>query len=84
MVEGRSNRKWADEAEAETLLTGLLGDDAYKKKLLTAPAAEKALGKEKKAEIQALIVKPQGKPVLVPDDDKRPPMVLGVTEADFD
>jgi hypothetical protein len=84
MVEGRSNRKWADEAEAEKLLTGLLGDDAYKKKLLTAPAAEKALGKEKKAEIQALIVKPQGKPVLVPDDDKRPPMVLGVTAADFD
>jgi hypothetical protein len=85
MVEGRSNRKWADEAKAEKMLVKLLGKDkAYKKKLLTAPAAEKALGKEKKAEIKDLIVKPEGKPVLVPEEDKRPPMVLGVTAADFE
>jgi hypothetical protein len=84
MVEGRSNRKWADENEAEKMLVKLLGKDkAYKKKLLTAPAAEKALGKEKKAEIKDLIVKPEGKPVLVPEEDKRPPMVLGVTADDF-
>jgi hypothetical protein len=84
MVEGRSNRKWADEAKAEKMLVKLLGKDkAYKKKLLTAPAAEKALGKEKKAEIKDLIVKPEGKPVLVPEEDKRPPMVLGVTADDF-
>ena len=84
VVAGRSNRKWADEKEAEKLLKKLLGQKAYSKKLLTAPAAEKALGKEKKKEIQNLIVKPEGKPVLVPDDDERPPMTLGVTAADFD
>ena len=85
MVEGRSNRKWADPAAAEKKLRRLLGArNAYSKKLLSAAQAEKALGKEGKGKIQALIVKPQGKPVLVSDDDKRPPMRLGVTAADFD
>jgi hypothetical protein len=85
MVEGRSNRKWADEKEAEKLLRKLLGaEDAYNKKLLTAPQAEKALGKEDKGKIRDLIVKPAGKPVLVNIEDKRPPMQLGVTSADFD
>lgn len=84
VVAGRSNRKWSDEKEAEKILYKMIGDDAYKKKLLTAPAAEKALGKEKKKAIQALIVKPEGKPTLVSEDDKRPPMQLGVTAADFD
>jgi len=83
IVAGRSNRKWSDDAEAATLLKKLLGDKAYVKKLLTAPAAEKALGKEKKAEIQALIVKPDGKAVLVPEDDKRPALSV-VTAEDFD
>jgi hypothetical protein len=84
MVEGRSNRKWADEDKAEKLLRKLLGaEDAYKKKLLTAPAAEKALGKEDKYRIKDLIVKPEGKPTLVPEEDKRPALV-GITADDFD
>ena len=83
MVEGRSNRKWADEAYAANFLTGLLGERAYTKKLLTAPAAEKALGKEGKEKIQSLITKPEGKGVLVPEGDKRPALV-GITAADFD
>lgn len=83
MVEGRSNRRWADEAEAENLLKKLLGDKAFVKKLLTAPAAEKVLGKEGKKKIQDLIIKPTGSPVLVPDDDKRAP-IQTVTPLDFD
>ena len=83
MVAGRSNRKWGDDVEAERVLRRYLGEDAYVKKLLTAPAAEKVLGKEKKAEIQDLIVKPEGAPVLVPEDDKRPPLQLGITAEDF-
>ena len=84
MVEGRSNRKWADEAYAANFLTGLLGERAYTKKLLTAPAAEKALGKEGKEKIQSLITKPEGKGVLVPEGDKRPALPLGITADDFD
>ena len=83
MVAGRSNRKWADDGDAAKTLTTLLGEDAYVKKLLTAPAAEKLLGKEGKKQIQSMIVKPEGKPVLVPEGDKRPALV-GITADDFD
>jgi len=83
IVAGRSNRKWSDEKEAATLLKKLLGDKAYVKKLLTAPAAEKALGKEDKKKIQELIVKPEGKAVLVPEADKRLAL-SAVTADDFD
>jgi len=83
IVAGRSNRKWSDEKEAATLLKKLLGEEAYVKKLLTAPAAEKALGKEDKYRIQELIVKPEGKAVLVPEADKRPAL-SAVTAEDFD
>jgi len=83
MVAGRSNRKWADDGKAASILTTLLGEEAYVKKLLTAPAAEKALGKEGKKQIQSMIVKPEGKPVLVPEGDKRPALV-GITADDFD
>jgi len=83
MVEGRSNRKWSNDLEAEKVLRSYLGEDAYVKKLLTAPAAEKALGKEDAKLIQELIVKPEGKAVLVPEGDKRPALV-GITADDFD
>jgi len=83
MVAGRSNRKWADDGDAAKTLTTLLGEDAYVKKLLTAPAAEKALGKDGKKKIQSMIVKPEGKPTLVPEEDKRPALV-GITADDFD
>jgi len=84
MVEGRSNRKWSNDLEAEKVLRSYLGEDAYVKKLLTAPAAEKALGKEDAKLIQELIIKPEGKAVLVPEGDKRPALTLGITADDFD
>lgn len=85
LVEGRSNRRWTDEAEAERKLTELLGDEAYHPaKLLTAPQAEKALGKKQAGEIADLIVKPKGKPALVPESDKRPQLEPEVTVDDFD
>ncbi len=45
LVDGRANRKWADEEKAEQLLSGLLGDDAHNRKLLSVAQAEKALKK---------------------------------------
>ena len=82
LVEGRSVRKWADESEAAETLTNLLGEQAYEKKILTPAKAEKALGKAKKAEIESLIIKPQGAPTLAPESDKRP--ALNISEKDFD
>lgn len=82
LVAGRSLRQWSDEGEAETVLLELIGDAAHERKLLSPSKAEKALGKKRAGDIQPLIVKPEGKPVLVADSDKRPP--LGATPEDFD
>ena len=82
LVEGRSNRKWADEREAEAKLIRLLNDKAFAPAKLISPAqAEKALGKKRAGEIGDLIVKPHGAPTLAPESDKRP--AIGVSEEDF-
>ena len=47
-------------------------DDVFTKKLITAPQAEKLLGKKDKSIIADLIIKPEGKPTLAPESDKRP------------
>lgn len=72
LVAGRSLRKWANEDEAQTQLIELLDDNAFEKKLLTVAKAEKALGAKRKKEIENLIIKPEGKPTLAPESDKRP------------
>jgi len=58
------------------------GFDPYEPKLLGITAMEKLLGKKKFAEIlKGLVEKPQGKPVLVLETDKRPEM--NTAEQDF-
>ena len=45
----------------------------YERSLLGITAMEKAIGKKKFTEVLGdLIVKPEGKPTLVPETDKRP------------
>ena len=66
LVEGRSNRKWVD--DAEEVLKNKLGEDAYEKKLIGITAAGKKL---KKDEVEELTYKPEGKLQLVPASDKR-------------
>ena len=66
LVEGRSNRKWVD--DAEEVLKNKLGKHAYEKKLIGITAAGKKL---KKDEIEELTYKPEGKLQLVPASDKR-------------
>jgi len=72
LVEGRSNRKWADEKVAGEELEFLLGEAAWIKKPISPTQAEKALGKKDKSVIENLIVKPPGAPVIVSDSDPRP------------
>lgn len=75
LVEGRSNRKYADEAAVAKTLT----DNGYQSSAIFEPATlktitnmEKAITKKAfTALLSDLIVKPQGKPTLVPADDKR-------------
>lgn len=74
LVEGRSNRKYADEDKAfETLKAEYDEDLIAPRKLLGITAMEKTIGKKQFASLlDGLIVKPPGKLALVPESDKRP------------
>lgn len=73
VVEGKSNRKYADEEEVARVLLDA-GYDPYQRKLVPLTDMEKEMGKKKFQEVLgAYIIKPEGKPVLVRMDDKRPP-----------
>lgn len=74
LVEGRSNRVITDKETAAAILEGNGFEDIYKpQELLAMGALEKLVGKAKFAELlDGYIDKPQGKPVLVPNSDKRP------------
>ena len=74
IVEGRSNRKFTDEAAVATAVTEA-GFDPYEKKLLGITAMSSLLGKKQFDELLGgLVYKPPGKPALVPESDKRPAM----------
>lgn len=74
LVEGRANRRYLnEEAVAQTVIDA--GFDPYEKKLLGIIAMQKLLSKKRFEELLgSLIEKPQGKPSLVPESDKRPAM----------
>lgn len=80
LVAGRSLRQWGDEQEAAKVLEAEVGDDAYSKKLLSPAQAEKLLGKKRKDLLEPLIVKPEGKPTLAPESDKRPAVNISVND----
>jgi len=72
LVEGRSIRKYSDEAAVAAVVQNA-GYDPYEQKLLGITAMTKQLGKKKFDELlSGLVIKPAGKPVLAPDTDKRP------------
>jgi len=72
LVAGRSVRRYTNE-EAVADAVEKAGFDPYEKKLLGITAMTSLLGKKKFNEIlDGMIEKPEGKPTLVPDSDKRP------------
>ena len=85
LVEGRTNRKYVDEQKVAELLIKSGYSDIYKQSLLGISEMEKKLGKKKLSELLGgLIVKPEGKPTLVPENDKRPAISMNNTAmADF-
>ena len=81
VVEGKSNRKYTDESAVASAVTDA-GFDPYEKHLLGVTAMTSLLGKTKFNELLGdLIEKPQGKPTLVPETDKRP--ALNTAKDDF-
>ena len=85
VVEGRSNRKWTDEALIIKTLQGhgYSNNVIFKpKELLGISAMEKLIGKKALVDlIGSYIEKPQGKPVLVIETDKR--AMFNSAAADF-
>ena len=80
IVEGKSNRKFTDEA-AVVFKVKDAGYDPYEKKLLGITAMSTMLGKKKFEELLGeLVYKPPGKPTLVPESDKRPAMNTAIDD----
>ena len=75
LVEGRANRRYTDE-NAVVAAVKAAGYDPYDEpKLLGVTAMTTLLGRKQFNDILGgLITKPQGKPTLVPESDKRPAM----------
>ncbi len=84
VVEGRSNRKYADEEAVAEAAKKAGYEDIYKQSLLTITNMEKLMGKKKFNELLGdFITKPKGKPTLVPVSDKRPEINISTAKNEF-
>jgi hypothetical protein len=84
VVEGRSVRKYSDEDAVIKAAKDAGYTDIFKTSLITLTEMEKLMGKKKFKDILGgLVVKPQGKPTLVPDTDKRPAITGNDAKSDF-
>lgn len=85
LVEGRSNRRYSDEDQvaAKFIKAGIPEALIYERSLRGITAMEAVLGKKKFADVLgALVTKPEGKPTLVPEGDKRPAIASRATALD--
>lgn len=81
LVEGRSNRKYTDETAVAEAVSAA-GFDPYEYKILGITAMTSLLGKKRFEEVLSVYIeKPQGKPTLMPESDKRP--AIHTAQQDF-
>lgn len=84
LVEGRSIRRYADEEAVAKAAEENGYRDIYRKALINLGEMERLMGKKRFNEILgAYIVKPPGKPTLVPVGDKRPAITVNDVKVDF-
>lgn len=89
IVEGVSRRKWIDDEDAVTntifaRCPELSEDEIFNMKLKSITDIEKLVGKARFKELLSdVVIKPQGKPTLVPLEDKRPAMGYAQAQLDF-
>lgn len=75
-VATEGDRSWVSETAAEELLSkSIKREELFNKQLKSPAQVEKIAGTRMWAEAQALIVRPEGAPALVPESDKRPALV---------
>ncbi|MBR3439417.1 MAG: DUF2800 domain-containing protein [Clostridia bacterium] len=73
LVESRTNRRYTDETAVAEAAKAAGYTDIWKKTLIPITEMEKLMGRETFREtLGSFVVKPQGKPTLVPENDKRP------------
>lgn len=78
LVESRSNRKYTDENAVIAAANAAGYRDIFRKNLISITEMEKLMGKKTFSEVLGgLVIKPQGKPTLVPASDKRPAIHTG-------
>lgn len=88
LVEGRSLSKWKSEKDVVEALKDampeLTDDEIFNVKLKSITDIKKLLGKVKfNYYLSNLVIKPQGKPTLVPESDNRPAIGLEQAIKDF-
>lgn len=84
LVESRTNRKYANETAVIEAAKAAGYSDIFKKSLISITEMERLMGKKTFSEILGgLVIKPQGKPTLVPVSDKRPAITSTGAEHDF-
>jgi len=76
VVSGKSNRVWSNPDKVRELLKGMrIKQESYLNLSLLSPAQiEKNVGSRQLKKLDPYIVKPEGKPTLVPLSDKREPL----------
>jgi hypothetical protein len=89
LVEGKANRTWVDADAALKLLNNHLTIDELRPRadLISPAQAEKALkgielSTKFENKLRSLITRPEGKPTLVPEDDKRPALTTKTEKFD--
>ena len=84
LVEGRSVRKFTDERAVVKAANAAGYHDIYKQSLISITEMEKLMGKAEFSKVLgALVTKPQGKPTLVPDTDKRQAITVSNPKNEF-
>jgi len=84
LVEGRSVRKFTDERAVVKAANAAGYHDIYKQTLISLTEMEKLMGKAEFSKVLgALVTKPQGKPTLVPDTDKRQAIMVSNPKNEF-
>lgn len=84
LVEGRSVRKFTDERAVVKAANEAGYHDIYKQSLISITEMEKLMGKAEFSKVLgALVTKPQGKPTLVPDTDKRQAISVSNPKLEF-
>ncbi|MFK4967122.1 DUF2800 domain-containing protein [Lactococcus garvieae] len=84
LVAGRSVRKYANEEQVAQTAIAHGYEDIYKKSLIGLTEMTKLMGKKQFDEILGeLIIKPQGKPSLVPVSDKRKAIQVNNVKNEF-